>query len=258
MDRKLKIIIASILGSIILLITFSIMEIFDSKILTLDIKWLIVSGIPILIGLFLSGMIKSFKGFGIELETSLSEKLNFELVGTIESYPSLEITKQSMQYLFNMPQKQKLKIERLQFEYGKVGYYEPVVVKDYINALSRLRYIEIIDSEGRFFGLLPAGKFRTDLKYDHSEMNVKNIELLIKSIERSNIQANFNDFITDSIKKNDSLLEAYKKFTLSGQGKHFNGDQFLPVVDSNDKMIGYTTRNKLSNKISEQVLKANK
>lgn len=258
MKEKYKILIVSSIIAIVFLIVFSIMQICDSKILQLDNKWLFVSGIPILIGLFLSGVIKSFKGFGVELETNLSEKVDLELVGTVESFPTPEITKQSMQFLFDMSASQKSKIERIQFEYGKRDYYDTYVVKKYITNLKRLRYIEIIDTDGKFLGLLPAGKFREDRRQENHERNINNIKLLIRSIERRNISDNFKDFITDCIKKDDTLLKAFKKFNQSSQGKQLNGDQVLPVIDSNDKMVGLTRRIKLTDKIAEQVIKSEK
>lgn len=258
MKEKLKILKVASFISIGLLVVFSIMQFCDSKILDLDNKWLFVSGIPILIALFLSGVIKSFKGFGIELETNLSEKIDLELVGTVESFPTPEITKQSIQFLFDMSPKQKSKIERLQFEYGKRHYYDSYVVKDYIDNLKRLRYIEIIDSEGKFVGLLPAGKFKKSDNQRYAERDIENIEMLINSIEKENITSTFKDFITDSIKKEDSLLEAYKKFKTSGQGKQLNGDQVLPVIDSSDKMVGLTRKIKLTDKIAEQIVKSEK
>jgi len=206
--------------------------------------------------LFLSGVIKSFKGFGVELETNLSEKIDVELIGAVESFPTPDLTKQSIQFLFDMSPKQKSKIERLQFEYGKRHYYDFDVVKAYIDDLNSLRYLEIIDRDGKFVSLLPAGKFKKSDNQKYAERGMENIDLLINSIEKENITSTFKDLITDSIKKEDTLLEAYKKFKISGQGKQLNGDQILPVVDSSDKMIGVTRKSKLTDKIAEQIVKS--
>lgn len=258
MTEKFKPLIVSCVISIILLLFFSIMQLCDSKILQLEIKWLIVSGIPILIGLLLSGVIKNFKGFGVELETNLSEKVELELVGSVESYPTPELTKQSMLFLHDMSPREKSKIERLQFEYGKQDYYNTLVVGEYLTNLSRLRYIEIIDSDGKFLGLLPAGIFKEKRGNIDLPLNPTKIELLIRSIETRTIHENFKDFITDCIKKDDTLLQAFRKFTLSDQGKRIYGDQILPVLDSNDRMIGLTIRSKLADKIAKQVIKSEK
>jgi len=258
MKDKQKILIISSLISIGLLILFSVLHLLNSKILSLDNKWLLVSGVPLLIGLFFSGLVKSFKGFGLELETNLAEKVELELVGSVESYPTPEITKQSMQFLFDMPPRQRNSIERLQFVYGKRGYYDTFVVGEYINHLNSLRYIEIIDDVGKFKALIPAGKFRDRRNEGNIERVEDRIRLLIRSIENEKILENFKDAITETIKKTDTLLEAYKKFDKSSQGKLLNGDQILPVIDSNDKMIGLTRRIKLTDKIAEQVIKSEK
>lgn len=54
--------------SLLLLGIFLAFQFFDSKMLNLETRWLLASGIPILIALFVGGYIKSFKGFGVELE----------------------------------------------------------------------------------------------------------------------------------------------------------------------------------------------
>lgn len=258
MKEKLKILRVASFFSIGLLAIFALMQIYDSKILDLENKWLIVAGIPILIGLFLSGVIKSFKGFGIELEANLSEKVDMELVGNVESYHTPKLTKQSMQFLFEMSNREKSKIERLQFEYGRKNYYDAFVVSEYFSNLNKLRYVEIIDKDGKFVCLIPAKQFTIEDNERNRQRKIENIEKLIKGIENENITDSFKSFITDSIQKDDSLLKAYKKFNISNQGKQINGDQILPVLDSNERMVGLTRKFKLTNKIAEQVLKSEK
>lgn len=257
MKDRIQILVISSIISFLLLVSFLVMQYYDFKVLKLDIKWLFVSGLPVLIGLFLSGLIKSFKGFGVELETNLSEEIDINLIGSVESYPTPEITKSTLQTLHSLPAKEKLKIERLQFIYGEKDYYDHYVVMEYFNNLQKLRYIEIIDEDGKFFGLLSAGKFKQNRDERIYRQRDERIDLLIESIENKTIQYNFKELITDTINKSDSLIEAYKKFKDSNQGKLRFGDQVLPVIDSNYKMIGLTRRFKLADKISEQVIKVN-
>jgi len=258
MKERIKTLIIASLISIGLLILFTILNLLDSKILSLDVKWIIVSGIPILIGLMFSGIIKSFKGFGVELETNLSEKIETDMIGEVVNFPTPEITKQSMQFLYEMSPKIKSSIERLQFILGKKNYYDSFVINEYLRSLHNLKFIEIIDNNGRFIALLPARRFTEERNHLQEGQAQRNIQTLINSIESERIIENFSEAITDTIKKTDSLLEAYKKFKIAKQGKLFYGDHILPVIDSNDKMIGLTRKNKLTEKIVEQVIKSEK
>lgn len=253
MKEKTKILLLSGLISFLLLLIFLIMQYYDFKVLKLDVKWLIVSGLPILIGMFLSGIIKSFKGFGVELEANLSEKIEINLIRTVESYPSPEITKSSLGVLHDLPLKKKKEIKRLQFIYGKKEYYDTNVINEYLRNLTELKYIEIIDDTGKFIALLPAKVIK------HNDNSIyEKLRLFIKSIENRNIHYYFKEMITDTINKDDSLIQAYKKFKDSKQGKLPYGDQILPVIDNNFRMIGLTRRLKLADKISEQVVKVKK
>jgi hypothetical protein len=253
-----KILLFASIASLSLLLILFIFQNYDSNILKLDIKWIIVAGVPMMVGILYSGIIKSFKGFGIELETNLAEKIELSLIGTMDCYPSPELSKETMGILYGLTLEQKSKIERLQFVYGKRGYYESSAIIEYIRELKSLKFVEIINSEGRFIALLPINKFKREINQGFSDESDRRIELLIRSIGNESISDDFNDLITDTIKKDDSLLQAFKKFNNSKQGKSHNGDQILPVIDSNDKMIGLTRRNKLTNRIAEQVLKSEK
>jgi hypothetical protein len=258
MKPKTKTIVISTLISIGLLILFLIVNLLNSDFLNLDVKWIIVSGVPLLIGLILSGAIKNFKGFGLELETNLTEKVEIDLIAEVESYPTPELTKGSIELLHAMTPKAKHSIQRLQFIYGKKQYYDPDVVREYINALNNLRYIEIVDEYGKFVSLISAESFKE--KRERWPAGVANTRImqLIHSIEEKNILNDFKNVITTTIFKDDTLLQAYKKFNHTDQGKLLNSDKILPVVDSNYRMVGITRRCKLADKIAAQVLKSEK
>jgi len=246
-----------------LLIIFFILQTLKSDILDLDVKWIIVSAIPLIIGLILSGIIKSFKGFGVELEINLSEKVELELIGKVECFPTTELTKQSIEYLLAMRDEEKNKIERLQLVSGKRGYYDSYAISEYMRHLGNLKFIEIIDKNGKFLALLGAGLFRfrhrfenTVIDYDGDDQEIRK---LIQSIERENYTNTFKrDIITESIQMNDSLVIAYKKFQNTKFTVGLFRDQLLPVLDINDKMVGITSRIKLTEKIAQQVAKSEK
>ena len=69
--------------SLLMLSAFFFFQYQQASILKLASRWLIASGVPLLAALFVGGYIKSFKGFGVELEASLHKPVsNLELSAT--------------------------------------------------------------------------------------------------------------------------------------------------------------------------------
>jgi len=160
MKGKTNIILVTSLISICLLSIFFTLQLINSDILNLDVKWIIVSASPVIIGLILSGIIKSFKGFGVELELNLLEKLESGLIGKVECFPTTELTKQSTNFLFSMSEEKRNSIERLQLISGKKNYYDYYALNEYFQNLHKLKYVEIIDDNGKFKALLSASNFK--------------------------------------------------------------------------------------------------
>ena len=97
--------------SIGLLGTFFWFQHDSSKILNLESRWLITAGVPLLAALIVGGYIKSFKGFGVELEASLNKPVtNIELTAT-EAMEQVEgDEKRSIGYLDRLREQQKRKM----------------------------------------------------------------------------------------------------------------------------------------------------
>lgn len=249
-----RVIIISGLISIGLFVLFATLQIFDSKILALDNKWLFITGVPLLIGLILSGINVKISSSGIELNANLSKAIDFRLISKVNSYACPKFIKGKIRELYNLPQHKKDLIKRLQFVIGKRDYYNVNDIQEYINILTGLEYLEIIDENGRFIALILAKNFKSRRTRTGIIEFSEKIELLIESINNGNITTNFQDAITDSINKSDSLLKAYQKFTLTEQGKT-KDNQILPVIDPWDKMIGIIERKNLVEQIAKQALK---
>ncbi|MDD4968404.1 MAG: hypothetical protein PHT07_03145 [Paludibacter sp.] len=260
MKEKNNIIVVTSLISLGLLIIFFALQLINSDVLDLDVKWIIVSASPVIIGLILSGIIKSFKGFGVELELNLLEKVESGsgLIGRVECFPTTELTKQSTNVLFSMSEERRNSIERLQLISGKINYYDYYALNEYIQNLRRLKYIEFIDNNGRFQALLSVNSFRKNHSRLENNDNLEKIEALIQSVEREDYKDYYRSIITETILLSDSLIVAYKKFQRTKNVVISFSDQILPVLDSNDKMIGITSRIKLTEKIAEQVVKSEK
>lgn len=258
MDQKLKTILISGIISVIVLAVFMWLEYCDSKLLELDTKWILLSGIPILVGLVYSGIIKTLKIFDIELEMNLGEKLDPNLIGKVTVFPSNEVTKSSMRFLFELPEDVKKNVQRLRFILGKQNYYDEYVVQEYLKELRNLRFLEIIDSEGKFIGLIPAKSLKSRHDRDR-EFENQYLTKLIRSIETKTVIEAFNNMITDTVTNEDSLVEAFSKINSSKQGKRIGmNDQILPVTNKEGEMVGLVSRNEVTKKISEFVLKYKK
>ncbi len=129
MERH-KFLIITIVLSVVLTVTFLIINYANPYILQIDAQWLIIAGIPILVGLVAGGYIKSFKGLGIEIESALKESVNkIDLIKRInfeEAPPQTE--KEGVQKLRQMKPGLKSKLKRLRLIENKkkllctVGY----------------------------------------------------------------------------------------------------------------------------------------
>lgn len=255
MNKKEKgtIIKRSIIGSIILFILFIILQLCESPILDLDSKWIVVSIIPLLFSLIYTGVIKNFKGFGIELETSLTDTVaNFDIAGDVETIDSPQLQKGSQDHIFNIEVGRRRKIERLKFTLKRRRYYDREVIEQYFLLLPNLRFIELTEKNGKFTYLIRASLFRRG-RNNEFDLDNEKIDLLIRAIETDSVLRFFPDTVDKFISTNSSLIEAYKMMESTNQGRNFN-DQILPLVNDDGVMIGLVNRRKIEESISKQVL----
>ncbi len=122
--------ITGIVVSVLLLALFLFLQQNDSKMLNLEIKWLVVASIPLIIAILRSNIIQKFKGFGVELETRLQEpigKINLAASNALADLPSDE--KQSIMYLQNLSETKRIQIQRLTLREGRREYYRPEAIR---------------------------------------------------------------------------------------------------------------------------------
>jgi len=148
--------------SIFLLLTFLLFQYNESNVLKLESRWLLVAGVPLLAALIVGGYIKSFKGFGVELEASLSKPVtNIELTATEAMDKELGDRKQNKVYLRKLNQNKKKIISRLVLTQGCKDHYDSSLLDDYLRELSGLKYIEIQNQQGQFVALFQSVNSRT-------------------------------------------------------------------------------------------------
>jgi hypothetical protein len=235
-----------IITSALLLAIFLLLQEINSKILALDIKWIVVASIPLIIALLKSNIIQKFKGFGIELETRLQEpigKINLTAVDALSDLPGDE--KQSMEYLHKMSSTRRLQIQRLTLKEGRVGYYKAEAVREYIHSLPNLMYIEVVSSEGKFIALIPIELFR----YQEDIDNLR-IGQLIGALSEKETKEVFGPLlITDTISEKENLIEA---LTIVRRSIY----KLLPVLSGNGYLLGIITVGMIESRIADEVIAA--
>jgi hypothetical protein len=258
--KKNKILGWAIAVSMLLFIIFGVLQYFESKVLELDSKWLIVSFIPIALALIYTGIIKSFEGLGVKFETNIAESVaDFDIAGEIEALDSPDMAKSSLHILSQVNEQERRKVERLKFTILRRNYYDTGVIFEYLRLLPKLKYIEIVDTNGKFKYLIRASHFKrrsNNIENDNiinNEIYIEKINELIRSIERNTIQQSFPDIIDITLPINSSILDAYRVMESTNQGKLLS-DQILPVINLSGSMIGFVSRRKIEINISKKVL----
>lgn len=239
--------IIGIIVSVLLLVLFLYLQENDSKMLNLEIKWLVVASIPLIITILRSNIIQKFKGFGIELETRLQEpvgKINLVAVNALKDIPSDE--KQSIMYLQNMSETKRIQIQRLTLREGRQEYYRAEAIREYLRNLPNLKYIEVLSSEGKFVALIPVEVFRAQ-EYSDIE-KIERLEILIKRLaEKESVNFLPHSIITDVVSENESLTKALPVVRKSKYG-------LLPVISDDGNLLGIVTTELIESKIADEVI----
>lgn len=243
-----------LLASIFLLIFFFILQVLVPDIMKLETKWIVVALCPLLYVLIVGGYIKTFKGFGIELETQLKTAISeFSLLATDYLIELPEDEKRSSQYLDRLTNEEKIKIERLTFYSGRRGYYKFYIVRHYLESLSNLKYIEVRNKNERFECLLPIYVLRKRNAYNreiNNEIDEGDLSEFIEALESNDILNKYPaDAIFESVQEEQSLIDILPKIRKQKSG-------IVGVVDSSGKLIGILNKNMVEAKIADEVFKA--
>jgi len=222
------------------------MQHFNSNLLALDAKWLSFSAIPLLIAIFLGGYVKSFKGFGIEVEANLEQPIskNYNIITTLEPKDVPKYVKGRISELDKLTQSQLLKIKRLTFIYGKRNYYGEEAIREYVRKLPNLEFIEIIDDKRRFQFLLSA----QILRQDGDNMYYENIQSFISALESKSIPLMYpNMYESKYIKSDEAIIDVYKKLKVSYL-------KTIPIVNKNNEMIGLVDYYSVAIQIADEIV----
>jgi len=232
--------------SFALLIMFLLFQYNQSDVLKLESRWLIVAGVPLLAALIVGGYIKSFKGFGVELEASLSKPVANLALSATEAMEQIHgDEKRSISYLNQLRAGQRRKISRLVLIQGRIDYYRPDALKQYLHVLRGLKYIEIRNQSGKFVALIPISEFKHD-----SHINDDLLGEFIHTLEQSQVLQRYaNSVITVHISEDVGLIESLKLMRQKRTNK-------LVVVDEDGAFIGLLLSRSVEKRIIDDVLVA--
>lgn len=236
--------ITGIIVSVLLLALFLFLQQNDSKMLNLEIKWLIVASVPLILAILRSNVIQKFKGFGIELETRLQESvgnINLVAMNALADLPSDE--KQSIMYLQNLPESRRIQIQRLTFREGRQGYYQLEAMRAYIQGLPNLKFFEVLSSEGKFIALIPVELFRL-----REYIDMERLESFIRYVaEKETIKFSPQSIITEFVPESENLVKVLPVIRKSKYG-------ILPVISDSGNLLGVITIGLIESKIADEVL----
>lgn len=246
--KKHKILVRCLLISIALLVVFFYLQYYDSKVLSLEAKWLVVAAVPLLIALFAGGYIKKFKGFGIELESLLQNPIGrVSLIATdvLEGLPVHE--KGTYRQLQRLSDEKRAQVKRLSFTILKRDYYGADAIRAYLDGLPNLEYFEVKKVDGSFLYLIPVEIFK-DMP-DMPNMYI-GLDRFIMAIEENSIVEMFGESaIDESVVEDESLVGIVPKIRASKFG-------VLPVVSESGRLIGIVNTRLVERRITDEVVAA--
>jgi len=234
--------------TLILVEVFLYLKHINTPDLDLDLIWLIVAGIPLSLALILGGYLRKSQALGIKLETSLQSPLG--RVGMISGEGIDEppdSQKESDEYFKNLQENRRREIQRLSFVAGRPNYYHINVLKEYLEKLPNLKFIEVRDLNGRFQCLLPVKIFGYKSHFDNEA-----IDRLLLGLEQQKVKELFPyDALSRTIREDESLLESLEKFRASDFA-------FLPLLSKGGQFLGIVERETLERRVLDQVVAADK
>jgi len=149
-NARLYLLYGIVLSLAILVILLAV-RMYQPSLLDLDVKWLVVAGIPLLVALIVGRFITKFNGFGISIEVAANEQVDNTPV-LIHALPVTIAEKGPVDELDSWTWEQLNAPIVLTFASGG-RQYSLYATTEYIRRLPGLLYLEIEDEAGRFMVL---------------------------------------------------------------------------------------------------------
>ena len=251
--RKSNALILGSIISILLLLALGWLQSVEAKFLNLSPQWLAIAILPVLVALFVGGFITRFKGFGVELETTLRSpvaSLNLTASGAVADIPGDE--KRSLEYLHNLPYEKKLATQWLLFRSGRQGFYTPHGIEQYARELPNLEYFQIRTESGEIICFIPISTFRDPIQTQHGALDFDKLELLVQAIEQNEVPGTFKESaITLTVSNDQSLVDVLKKMRAENV-------EFAAVISAHGKYLGVVFAHDVERRIADSVLATTK
>lgn len=233
-------------ASMALLAMFLVFQGFGLSLLKLEPRWLIVSGVPLLAALLVGGYIKSFKGFGVELEAGLKKPVSSIKLSATEALEELDGDyKRGLDHLHQLAALERRRIGRLVFFEGRRNYYQADILEEYLKELRGLKYLEIRSVSGNYLGLIPLQEFKK-----RANLNYERILDLIRQLEQSSTSQAFRHvMISKTVSMQADLLH-----TLKTMRQH--NLIALTVLGEDEQVVGVLSIRDVERKVLDAVLAA--
>ncbi len=245
-----------LLGSgitIALLILFFVLQSYEPSFLKLPTHWLALALLPAIFALFIGGYISKFKGFGVELESALQAPvttLDLTASDAVADIPGDE--KKSMMYLENMSKDRAISIRWLLFTSGKRDYYAPDAVKEYLERLPNLEFLEIRSQLGEIVCFIPVDAFRINSQDTNEQFDFDRTRAFVEAINENRVPSEFADVsVTLRVQSNASLVDVLKKM-------RSENTKLAAVISETGRYIGVVYARDVERRIADSVLNTKK
>jgi len=237
-----------LVATLVLLVIFILLQYFFPAVLTLDVKWIAVSVVPLLLALIAGGYVRIIKGFGIELETRIEEPIvSLDLRATDALTLLKGLKKQRIRDLDRLSKDQRKRIARLTFFSGRRGYYDAYVIEQYLYSLPNLEYFEILSSDGTFLCFLPTRLFKIEEEILKDEL-FQFVTALQNNKTLDLYSANAITFVVKTDQSIIDVLRMLRSYVLD----------LAVVTDINGTVVGIVKLSDIEKRIADEVLLARK
>jgi len=249
---KYDIIGIGIFISIIFFIILFLIRHYHSDMLDVDAKWICVACAPVIIALILSGIIKNFKGFGIELEIEIRSLASLDRNKIFAYYEPLPVkAKSGIDEIYNG----RLGYNRsqvLSFTVGKYDYYDQYSIGTYFKRLPNIKYVLVVDNSGRFEGLLKREHIYVGKHYNYDVYNS-----FIKSLESGKLSEMYGiNYMTKFLSVDSTILESVKLFKQVKNNHSWHNE--LPVLNEDRKFIGLLKKDGIYEAVTDIIVSKTK
>lgn len=231
--------------SVVLLLLLILIQYHQPDLLNLDIHWIALVILPTIVGLLGSGVIGSFKGFGIEISSQVSSPLSIQEMDVHSREAIHEIVveeKGSYDDLRNIDEEKRRSIKALSFVSGS-DKYTVQDINNYLDQLSNVKYFIINDAKGKFRCLL----LRDLLESRPNDIN-NAVYTYVNSIENDACEVHYKRYCEEEyIKENEQLISTVDKVRRSKLG-------LLPVVSTKHVFLGILTERNIESVLTDRIL----